>query len=427
VTALGNTWDSNVAGFKEGSSAFREVQGFDVSRQRVKVAAEVTLPGDFNQGENYTKTFALSPPELLRLTEARSRARVFDPRRNPVRGEVSGREESRTDRGGRMLLCAGKECLDQAGWPSGTEAATILGTTSGGMPLGQDYYRIAVDGSSKRRGQAQRSVHYHAQRQVALLKQARGLVGPSLVVANACASGANAIGLAWQMVRFGHAERAVCGGYDALCQLVFAGFDSIQALSPTVCRPFDLHRDGLALGEGAAVFALETLEGAKSRGAQILGEICGYAAATDCHHLTQPHPQGLAAWDTMRRACEAAGLSATDIQYVNAHGTGTLLNDASEAEAINRWAGENAASLRVSSTKASVGHLLGAAGAVETAVCLMALRGQWVPPTRTCTTRDPIGRFRFVTEPERACLRHVLTNSFGFGGANASLVLGGIS
>ncbi|HXJ72765.1 MAG TPA: beta-ketoacyl-[acyl-carrier-protein] synthase family protein, partial [Candidatus Dormibacteraeota bacterium] len=219
------------------------------------------------------------------------------------------------------------------------------------------------------------------------------------------------------------AERVLTGGYDALSQLVFAGFDSLQALSPSTCRPFDAQRDGLALGEGAAMLALETFECARARGAAILGEICGYGASTDTHHLTQPHPQGTAALASMQAACAEAGVKPGAIGYVNAHGTGTPLNDSAEAAAINSWAGDSAARLSVSSTKASIGHLLGAAGAVEAVVCLMALRGQWLPPTVTLRELDPICRFGVVTQPTAANLEYALTNSFGFGGANASLVL----
>ncbi len=213
------------------------------------------------------------------------------------------------------------------------------------------------------------------------------------------------------------------GGYDALCQLVFAGFDSLQALSPTQCRPFDAQRDGLGLGEGAAVLMLETLAHAQRRGAQILGEIVGYGAATDVHHLTQPHPQGDAAFAAMTAACASASVSPEQIDYVNAHGTGTPLNDSAEAAAIFRWAGARAATLPVSSTKSSVGHLLGAAGAVETLVCLMALREQWLPPTSTLRTPDPVCTFPVVRTPSAAHLEYALTNSFGFGGANATLIL----
>jgi 3-oxoacyl-[acyl-carrier-protein] synthase II len=207
-----------------------------------------------------------------------------------------------------------------------------------------------------------------------------------------------------------------------LSHLVFAGFDSLQALSPTCCRPFDAGRDGLALGEGAAILILERMEDARDRGATVLAEICGYGAATDAHHLTQPHPQGDAALASMGAACEAAGIRSQEVGYVNAHGTGTPLNDSAEAAAIGRWAGSRAATLPVSSTKASIGHLLGAAGAVEAAVCVMALRGQWLPPMLTHEKTDPACEFPIVTQAGGAAIEYALSNSFGFGGANASLV-----
>jgi 3-oxoacyl-[acyl-carrier-protein] synthase II len=265
-------------------------------------------------------------------------------------------------------------------------------------------------------------VHYQAQRQGLDLLEAFDLSGPVTVISNACASGANAIGRAWELVRAGRADRALCGGYDALVHTLFAGFDSLQALSTTRCRPFDARRDGLALGEGAAVLCLEALEPARRRGADILGEIAGYAATTDVHHLTQPHPEGAAARAALRAACAEAGIGPAQVGYLNAHGTGTPLNDAAEALAINHWAGAAAASLPVSSTKAGIGHLLGAAGAVEAVVCLMALREQWLPPQLDTEQPDPLCRFPLVTRPQEARPDHALSNSFGFGGANAVLV-----
>jgi 3-oxoacyl-[acyl-carrier-protein] synthase II len=255
------------------------------------------------------------------------------------------------------------------------------------------------------------------------LADAFGLGGPVNIIANACAAGANAIGHAWELIRSGRSERVLTGGYDGLSQLVFAGFDSLQALSPTVCRPFDAHRDGLALGEGAAILTLETLESARRRGAEILAEIAGYGACTDIHHLTQPQPEGNAAFTSMSRACAAAEVTPDKIGYINAHGTGTPLNDSAEAGAINRWAGADASRIRVSSTKSSIGHLLGAAGAVETVICSMALREGWLPPTSTLETPDPIARFSLVHKSADQQIKYALTNSFGFGGANASLVL----
>jgi 3-oxoacyl-[acyl-carrier-protein] synthase II len=224
------------------------------------------------------------------------------------------------------------------------------------------------------------------------------------------------------MLRRGRTERVLAGGYDALSLLVYSGFDSLQAMSPTRCRPFDARRDGLTLGEGAAVLTLETQEAAEHRGATILGELAGYGAAIDLHHLTQPHPQGDAAWAAMAEACRTAGVTPAEVDYVNAHGTGTPLNDSSEALALNRWAGVRAASLPVSSTKAGIGHLLGAAGAVEALVCLQALREQWLPPQPRVETVDPLCQFPIVREATAARVEVAMSNSFGFGGANATLI-----
>ena len=386
VTPLGLGMAVNSEGFRTGQTAFRRVTNFDVSRQRVRTAAEVELPDELP-----ATSFA---PRHIRLL----------------------------DRAGRMLLWAAHEASQQAKWEKQTPASFIVGTTGGGMSLGETYFRTALHEPLARRGQPTRSLGYQAPRQAALVAQACGLNGPVNVIANACASGANAIGHAWEQVRMGRVERVLAAGYDGIGQLIFAGFDSLQALSPTQCRPFDAQRDGLALGEGAAALALETLEAAQARGATILAELVGYGAATDVHHLTQPHPNGDAAVASMSEACRSAGLEPGDIDYVNAHGTGTPLNDSAEAAAITRWAGTRAATLSVSSTKAGIGHLLGAAGGVEAAICLLALRGQWLPPMLATRTPDPACGFSLVTQPAAARLTHVMTNSFGFGGANATLI-----
>lgn len=387
VTALGLDWATNASAFQEGRTAFRTVSLFDVSRQRVKTAAQVNLPDD--------------------LPQTRLRARRVN----------------RMDRAARLLLIACEEAWRGSGWQPSDFIPTVLGTTSGGMTLGQAYLRQCLEAPAKHAQQAQRVTHYQAQRQALDLQDAFGFAGPVVIIANACASGANAVGHAFDLVRQRRAERVLCGGYDALSQLVFSGFDSLQALSPTVCRPFDVHRDGLALGEGAAVFALESLESAERREAPVLGEVAGYGAAMDVHHLTQPHPEGAAALESMTAACRSAGIGAAQIGYINAHGTGTVLNDSAETAAINLWAGAYAPRISVSSTKGGIGHLLGAAGAVEVAVCVMALRGQWLPPTARLRETDPAAQFSLVREPACASFEYALTNSFGFGGANASLVL----
>jgi 3-oxoacyl-[acyl-carrier-protein] synthase II len=387
VTALGVGWEKNAEGFRFGKTAMRPVTLFDVSRQRVKTAAQVDLP------------------DALPSTR------------------LSPRQTRRMDRAAKLLLLASHEAWQQSGWQPSENLPLVLGTTSGGMSLGEAYYRQAIALPKNNRNQVSRVQNYQAQRQAMDVIDAFGFSGPITIIANACASGANSIGHAWDLLRRGHAERVFTGGYDAISQMVFAGFDSLQALSPTQCRPFDAHRDGLALGEGAAMFALETLDSAKKRNAEILGEIVGYGAATDAHHLTQPHPNGDAALASMNAACAAAQLTPDKINYINAHGTGTPLNDSAETAAINRWAGSHAKNIHVSSTKSSIGHLLGAAGSVEAAICLMALREQWLPPTTTLQTLEPACAFPFVQKPTDAKVEYALTNSFGFGGANASLIL----
>ena len=387
ITALGTGWRENAAGFRAGRTAFRPVTLFDVSRQRAKTAAEISL------GSTLPRT-QLSPRQIARL-----------------------------DRAAKLLLIAAHEAWQQSGWTPTEFLPQVLGTTSGGMSLGEAYYRQATQTPGTNRGQMARVSHYQPQRQAIDLADAFGFQGPVTIISNACASGANAIGHAWHLVRTGQAERVFTGGYDAISHLVFAGFDSLQALSTTSCRPFDAHRDGLALGEGAAMLAIESLESARRRGAEILGEITGYGAATDSHHLTQPHPEGRAAIASMTAAAQAAQVTPDQIGYLNAHGTATPLNDSAEAAAINTWAGAHAAQLPVSSTKASIGHLLGAAGAVEAVICTIALREQWLPPTTTTETVDPACAFPLVRTPRDGKFDHALTNSFGFGGANATLIL----
>ena len=390
ITPLGTGWLSNQDGFRNGKQAFGPVSLFDASRQRTRIAAEVVLP-------------AVPPASRLSI-----------------------REFNRIDRAGKMLLWAAIEAWQQSGWVATEEEIPIvLGTTSGGMTLGQDFYRQAFGADLSTRLQSTRITHYQPQRQALDVMDALGFSGPVSIIANACASGSNAIGHAFEMIRSGQYTRAVSGGYDAISQLVFAGFDSLQALSPTGARPFHLRRDGLTLGEGAAVLCLEELDSALNRGAQIHGEILGYGSATDVSHLTQPHPDGDAALATMQAACKMGRVEPRDIGYLNAHGTGTLLNDSSEARAIARWAGDDARNLPVSSTKAGIGHLLGAAGAIEAVVCLMALAGQWLPPQGTTEEVDPNCNFPLVVCPQDKQFNLALSNSFGFGGANASLLFGG--
>ncbi len=384
ITAHGAGWQANADAFRTGKVSLRPVTLFDVSQQRVTTAGEVQLPP--------------LPPHQL-----------------------SPRDVARMERGAQLLIHAAAETLTAAR-ASLTNLPCVLGTSAGGMALGEGFFKQATASPATTARQATRALYYQSQQQVALTQRALGLTGPITIISNACASGANAIAHAHSLVRRGDAPAVLCGGYDALCQLVYAGFDTLKALSPTTARPFDAHRDGLALGEGAGLLLVESLEHARSRKAPILAEIVGTGAATDLHHLTQPQPQGAAAFTSMSAACAMAGLFPNEIDYLNSHGTGTPLNDVAEALAIQRWAGESVSEIRVSSTKGGIGHLLGGAGAVEAIVCLMALRGGFLPPCVHIETPDPACTFDLIRSPRSATLRTALTNSFGFGGSNASLI-----
>lgn len=326
------------------------------------------------------------------------------------------------DRGTRMMLMAIQEALRQSGRESmeGIDAM-VIGTSAGAMPLGEAYFENARMDNGRVPSQLSRVEHYQPQRQMSSIAAEYDWRGPVIIVSNACASGANAIGWAADMIRSGRARRVLAGGYDALARLVFAGFDSLHALAPSgIPRPFDAQRDGLALGEGAAVMLLEAEE---VRQSPALGNVSGYATATDLHHLTQPDPEGKAAIRTMTAACAQAGVSPAQIGYINSHGTGTPFNDVAEASAIAAWAGDAVAGIPVSSTKSAMGHLLGGAGAVEAVICLMALQGQWLPGSLNVREVDPAVRFDLVRQFRRSALDYALTNSFGFGGTNATLVL----
>ncbi len=388
VSPMGRDWAENSAGFQAGRMALSPVTLFDVSRQRVGTAGQVDLPD--------------AAPDL----------------------GISRKNWERMDRGTRLALLAAREALAEAGL-SGGEMPIIIGTSAAAMPIGEEYFKQALAHPSRRHSQLQRVETYQAQRQMTDMARALGVHGPMRIVSNACASGANAIGHAFHLVRSGRAEIVLAGGYDALCQLVFAGFDALQALSPSgIPRPFDAARDGLALGEGAGFVIVESRISAKARGAKVIAEILGYGAATDVHHLTQPHPLGDAALVTMRAACTLANLAPEQINYINSHGTGTPLNDVAEGNAIQRWAGESVGEIKVSSTKSAIGHLLGGAGAVESVISLMALKGQFLPASLNVREADPVCTFDLVRAPRKARVQKVLTNSFGFGGANATLIFG---
>jgi 3-oxoacyl-[acyl-carrier-protein] synthase II len=296
----------------------------------------------------------------------------------------------------------------------------VIGTTSGGMSFGEHYYRAQLE-TRRSRNRAHWLANYPPQKPLLDTMAACDFRAPVQIIANACASGSNAIGHAFRLIRGGLHDRILCGGYDAICEMVFAGFDSLQASTTEKVRPFDRNRSGLVLGEGAALFALEELGAAQERGATILAEITGYGISTDNHHLTQPHPSGIGPELAMRRALEDARISASEIGYVNAHGTATPFNDASEGAAIAKLFGSR---VPVSSTKSMMGHALGAAGAIEAIFSVIALQRQFLPPNINFQERDPAWELDIVANEARpAKVTSVISNSFGFGGTNASIVL----
>ncbi|HXX42194.1 MAG TPA: beta-ketoacyl-[acyl-carrier-protein] synthase family protein [Chthoniobacterales bacterium] len=329
----------------------------------------------------------------------------------------TNRKARRLHRASHMMIRALDEALSQDG--QFRPEMAVIGTTSGGMSFGENYYR-ALDQHHDLRHTPRWIANYPPQKPALDALEAFGVSVPCHVIANACASGTNALGHAFDCIRSGKYQRVLTGGYDTLCQLVFVGFDSLQASTPEKCRPFDRDRTGMVLAEGAAIFALENLESAQARGANILAEVIGYGISTDNHHLTQPNPSGIGPRQAMMDALQSAGISGTQVDYINAHGTATVFNDAAEGKAI----AELFDRVPVSSTKAMMGHSLGAAGAIEAIISLLAIQHQFLPANINFRAGDEGVNLNIVAnEPRSAAIDIVLSNSFGFGGTNASILL----
>jgi 3-oxoacyl-[acyl-carrier-protein] synthase II len=260
-----------------------------------------------------------------------------------------------------------------------------------------------------------------------------GFRGPNFAVVSACASSTHAVMDAYNLIRLGKSDIILAGGAESvICEAGVGGFNAMKALSErnedpkTASRPFDKDRDGFVMGEGAGILVLEDLDHAIARGAKIYAEIVGCGATADAHHMTAPHPEGLGAKMVMKVALEDAGMQASDIDYINVHGTSTPLGDIAETKAITEVFGEHAYNLNISSTKSMTGHLLGAAGAIEAIACVMSVVNDIVPPTINHFTDDP-GldnklNFTFNTAQKRT-VNAALSNTFGFGGHNASLIV----
>ena len=374
ISPLGRNYREAVASLREGRDCAAPVTQFDVSKCRCHTAAQI--PDDWLEDGRDTR--------------------------------------NRIHRASRMMVMAVRELLAQD--PAFLPEMMIAGTTSGGMSFGEDFFRSLLKHSPGIHT-ASLLANYSPQKMVQDALSAADFRIPSQIIANACASGSNAIGHAFNLIRRGKFQRVICGGFDAISELVFVGFDSLQASTPGRCSPFDKDRTGLVLGEGAALLALESRESAERRGASILGKVTGYGISTDNFHLTQPHPSGIGPRLAMERALASAGRQKVD--YINAHGTATTFNDATEGIAICELFEDG---VPVSSTKSMMGHSLGAAGAIEAVISLIALREQFLPPNINFNQSDlPL---KIVANHSRpASIQSVLSNSFGFGGTNAALVL----
>lgn len=397
VTPLGCGAAANWQALREGRSGIRAITRFEASSLPSRVAGEI--------------------PD-------------FEPDRFLER-----KEQRRTDPFTQYALAAAQLAVEEAGLvvplARPERVGVIVGTGIGGIQtleeavpafLARDIRRVSPF-------MVPRLIPNMAASHVAMRFGARG---PSYATSSACASGAHAIGDALHLLREGVQDVVLAGGAEApLCLMGFMGFAAMRALSTAfndtparASRPFDADRDGFVMAEGAGMLVLETLEHARARGAATEIEIAGYGATCDAHHLTQPEPDGAGAVTCMQLALADAGLAPTDVDYVNAHGTGTALNDAIETQAIKRVFGADAARLVVSSTKSMTGHLLGAAGAVEAAYTVLAIRYGVVPPTINLDRVDPACDLDYVPHTARSMpVRAALSNSFGFGGTNACLAV----
>ncbi len=397
VTPLGLCAESSWEGLLAGRSGVGPITQFDPVGQTVTIAAEVS---------------------------------GFDPLE-----WIAPKAVRKLDRFVQLALAAAQMAMDDSGLEiveaNADDVAVYIGSGAGGIgSLGQGFRTL--DRSGPRRFSPfllPRMLVNMASGHVSILLGARG---PNLSHVSACATGSHSIGEALRLIRHGYAKAAVAGGTEAaVLPITIAGFSRMRALSTRnhepekASRPFDRDRDGFVLGEAAGVVILEELEHAKARGARIYCELLGYGANSDAHHMTSPSPDGGGAANCMARTLRDARLDPSEIDYINAHGTGTPLNDVAEVTAIKTVFGSHANEVAVSSTKSMTGHLQGAAGAVEAIICALAIQRRTIPPTINLEHPDPACDLDFVPHaPREKPITTVVSNSFGFGGTNACLALG---
>jgi 3-oxoacyl-[acyl-carrier-protein] synthase II len=395
ISPVGNnvkeTWESILSG-KSGAGM---ITHFNASRHKTRFAAEVK---------------GFDPVTLL-----------------------SAREARKMDRFTQFAMAVAIEALEQAGLKidesNRDRVGVVMGTGIGGIGTLLEQVEVLRERGPERVSPflVPMMISDSAPGMLAIRFGARG---PNMALATACASGNNAIGEALEMIRRGAADVMIAGASEAaLVPVAMAGMNVMTALSTrnddpqTASRPFDKDRDGFLMGEGAGMLILETLEHAQARGATILCELSGYGTTDDAHHISAPAENGAGAAIAMKLALQNANLSQTDIGYINAHGTSTPLNDKSETAAIKTVFGEQAYNIPISSTKSMTGHLLGASGAIEAVFCILALREEILPATINYRTPDPECDLDYVpNQPRKASPKHAMSNSFGFGGHNATLI-----
>ncbi len=400
VTPIGNDAETVWSNLVEGVSGVGRITRFDPTNFDTKIAAEVK---DFN------------PDDYMDRKTARHIGRYC-----------------------QFALAASKQALAQAGLePAQMDpdaVGVIVSSGIGGMEEIEKSHTALMERGPKRISPftVPMMIADMAAGIVAIHTQAGG---PNFAIVSACASGSHGIGEASEIIKRGDAVAMLAGGSEAtITPLTMGAFCQIKATSERndepekACRPFDIDRDGFVMGEGSVMLVLEDMEHARERGAKILGEVAGYGASADMYHFTAPQPEGKGAIRAMRRAIEKSGVDPKEIGYINAHGTSTKLGDVAETKAIKAVFGEHAHELAVSSTKSVHGHLLGAAGAIEAAACLLALERGMLPPTINLDHQDPECDLDYVPNKARkADVKVAMSNSFGFGGHNATLVLKGPS
>ena len=328
---------------------------------------------------------------------------------------------SRTDQFG---LIASEEAVKTSGidsYPS-EEIGVCLGAGAGGMYEAEIYHRDILSKGKSRPSLIWPFIPSYTTDRVA---ERFGFSGPKFTVTTACSSSATAIGYGADLIRTGKSKAVVCGGSEALSEFTFGGFNSLKATDPSPCRPFDRKRAGMSLGEGAGILILEDFDEATKRGARIYAEFLGYGIGGEAYHITAPEPTGMGGARIMKEAIEESNIPLTEVDYINAHGTGTPLNDKAETLSIKNVFGERAYSIPVSSIKSSVGHCLGSAGAIEAISSILSIIHQFIPPTLNHQEGDQDCDLDYVPGKSReAKVKVVLSNSFAFGGNCTSLVFG---